>query len=54
MSSELRITNVKKTDRRNFTCVATNKAAISEYTAQLYVRCEYIDNVERFKFEARN
>ena len=40
MQSEIIFKNVRKQFKRNYTCVASNKATTSEYTAGLLVRCK--------------
>ena len=40
MQSELHFKNVRKQFKRNYTCVASNKATTSEYSAGLYVKCK--------------
>ena len=41
MQSEIIFKSVRKQYKRNYTCVASNKAATSEYTAGLLVKCKY-------------
>lgn len=45
MQSELIFKNVRKQYKRNYTCVASNKAATSEFTASLLVKCKCLHRV---------